>query len=109
MCAITGRSTTGTIGFGISYVSGRRRVPRPAARTMAFMRRRNLANLRRAPPAPLQHAGDDDHDDDDEDDQADEAEAQCSERRGQCECECGHGFLLRGMAYLAPIPGFEQA
>src|SRR3954447_13673599 len=37
MCAMTGRSTTGTIGFGISNVSGRRRVPSPAARTMAFI------------------------------------------------------------------------
>src|SRR5436190_1625616 len=37
MCAITGRSSTGTIGFGISNVSGLRRVPRPAASTMAFI------------------------------------------------------------------------
>src|ERR1700710_2211869 len=36
MCAITGRSSTGTIGFGSSYVIGRSRVPRPAARTIAF-------------------------------------------------------------------------
>src|ERR1051325_87870 len=48
MCAITGRSSTGTIGFGSSYVSGRRRVPSPAARTMAFMRPRTLANGLRA-------------------------------------------------------------
>src|SRR3954463_10877183 len=44
MWAITGRSSTGTIGFGISKVSGRRRVPRPAARTMAFIGRVNLAD-----------------------------------------------------------------
>src|ERR1700677_1980846 len=37
MCAITGRSSTGTIGLVISYVSGRSRVPRPAAKTIAFM------------------------------------------------------------------------
>ena len=37
MCAITGRSSTGTIGLLISYVSGRRRVPRPAARTIALI------------------------------------------------------------------------
>src|SRR6185503_5236255 len=35
MCSITGRLATGTIGFGTSYVSGRSRVPRPAAMTMA--------------------------------------------------------------------------
>ena len=38
MWAITGRSSTGTIGFGISNVIGLRRVPSLAARTMAFMR-----------------------------------------------------------------------
>src|SRR5215218_11009130 len=38
MCAITGRSSTGTIGFGSSNVRGRSRVPRPAARTIAFIR-----------------------------------------------------------------------
>src|SRR5512142_1186298 len=48
MCAITGRSRTGTIGLGSSNVRGRRRVPRPAARTIAFMRRRTLANALRA-------------------------------------------------------------
>src|SRR5271156_3690879 len=37
MCAITGRSSTGTIGLLISYVSGRRRVPSPAARTIALI------------------------------------------------------------------------
>src|ERR1035441_8026727 len=37
MCAITGRSSTGTIGLVISYVSGRSRVPRPAARTIALI------------------------------------------------------------------------
>src|SRR4051812_6428171 len=36
MCAMTGRSTTGTMGLGSSYVMGRRRVPSPAARTIAF-------------------------------------------------------------------------
>src|SRR4030081_977172 len=35
MCSMTGRSSTGTMGFVISYVSGRRRVPSPAARTIA--------------------------------------------------------------------------
>ncbi len=35
MCAITGRSSTGTIGLAISYVIGRSRVPSPAARTIA--------------------------------------------------------------------------
>src|SRR5436190_6082270 len=35
---MTGRSITGTIGFGISYVSGRRRVSEPEASTMAFIR-----------------------------------------------------------------------
>ena len=35
MCSITGRFSTGTIGFGISKVIGRSRVPRPAARTIA--------------------------------------------------------------------------
>src|SRR4051812_9131833 len=43
MCAITGRSRTGTIGFGISNVIGFSRVPRPAASTIAFMRRAKLA------------------------------------------------------------------
>ena len=43
MCAITGRSRTGTIGLGISNVIGFSRVPRPAARTIAFMRRGKLA------------------------------------------------------------------
>src|SRR4051794_8804994 len=37
MCSITGRSSTGTIGLVISYVSGRRRVPSPAARTIALI------------------------------------------------------------------------
>src|SRR4051812_23984186 len=35
MCSITGVPSTGTIGFGTSYVSGRRRVPRPAASRIA--------------------------------------------------------------------------
>src|SRR5688572_8077883 len=43
MCAITGRSRTGTIGLGISNVIGFSRVPRPAASTIAFMRRCKLA------------------------------------------------------------------
>jgi GNAT superfamily N-acetyltransferase len=34
---MTGRSNTGTIGLGISYVRGRSLVPRPAARTIAFI------------------------------------------------------------------------
>ena len=38
MCSITGRLTTGTIGFGIAYVIGRSRVPSPAASTIALMR-----------------------------------------------------------------------
>src|SRR5579872_5555882 len=37
MCSITGRSSTGTIGLVISYVSGRRRVPSPAAKTIALI------------------------------------------------------------------------
>src|SRR3984957_3987673 len=37
MCAITGRSRTGTIGLVISLVRGRRRGARPAARTIALM------------------------------------------------------------------------
>jgi hypothetical protein len=37
MCAITGRSSTGTIGLLISYVNGRSRVPSPAASTMALI------------------------------------------------------------------------
>jgi hypothetical protein len=37
MCSITGLSSTGTIGLVISYVSGRRRVPSPAAKTIAFI------------------------------------------------------------------------
>ena len=37
MCSITGRSSTGTIGLVISYVSGRSRVPSPAARTIALI------------------------------------------------------------------------
>ena len=32
-----GRFATGTSGFGISWVSGRRRLPRPAAMTIAFI------------------------------------------------------------------------
>ena len=40
MCSITGLSSTGTIGLVISYVSGRSRVPSPAARTIAFIRMR---------------------------------------------------------------------
>src|SRR5579884_2650523 len=39
MCCITGRSMTGTIGLEISYVSGRSRVPSPAASTIARIRR----------------------------------------------------------------------
>jgi hypothetical protein len=35
MCSITGRLTTGTIGFGREYVMGRSRVPSPAARIIA--------------------------------------------------------------------------
>ena len=31
-----GRLATGTMGFGTSHVSGRRRVPRPAAITIAL-------------------------------------------------------------------------
>src|SRR5580693_6162821 len=37
MCAMTGLSSTGTIGLVISFVRGRRRVPRPAARTIALI------------------------------------------------------------------------
>ena len=34
---MTGRLPTGTIGFGTSYVSGRSRVPNPAAITIALI------------------------------------------------------------------------
>src|SRR3954469_25802082 len=81
MCAMTGRSSTGTIGFGISNVSGRRRVPRPAARTMAFMRRVNLAESARG----LENARDDHDDDDDQDDQPDDSQSESGER--WCEYE----------------------
>ncbi len=40
MCSITGRFSTGTIGFGIPYVIGRSRVPSPAARIIALIVRR---------------------------------------------------------------------
>src|SRR5881628_3849273 len=76
MCAMTGRSITGTIGFGISKVSGRRRVPRPAARTMAFMRRVKLAECAGVAPRRSEDARDDD-------DQADEAKSECG--YGRCE------------------------
>src|ERR1043166_8929854 len=36
MCSMTGVPSTGTSGFGTSYVIGRSRVPRPAARSIAF-------------------------------------------------------------------------
>lgn len=36
MCWIIGLSTTGAMGLGISPVSGRSRVPLPAAKTIAF-------------------------------------------------------------------------
>ena len=47
MCAITGRSSTGTIGFGISKVIGFSRVPSPAASTIAFIAARTLVHRRR--------------------------------------------------------------
>ena len=37
MCSITGRFSTGTIGFGMSKVIGRNRVPSPAASTIALI------------------------------------------------------------------------
>src|SRR4051794_31043209 len=37
MCSMIGRFATGTRGLGISCVSGRSRVPRPAAMTIAFI------------------------------------------------------------------------
>ena len=37
MCSITGRFSTGAIGFGISRVSGRSRFPRPAASSIALI------------------------------------------------------------------------
>src|SRR5215210_5330794 len=37
MCSITGAFTTGTTGLGISQLSGRRRVPSPAAITIALI------------------------------------------------------------------------
>ncbi len=36
-CSMIGRLATGTIGLGTSYVSGRNRVPSPAAMTIAFI------------------------------------------------------------------------
>src|SRR4051794_37973550 len=69
---------------------------------MAFMRRRNLADLRRTAVAGLEHARYDEHDDEDQDDQADEAEAEGRERRRQCECESGHWFLLRWLRPTSP-------
>ena len=35
-CSITGTFSTGAIGFGIRYVSGRSRVPSPAARIIGL-------------------------------------------------------------------------
>src|SRR3954454_5273701 len=60
---ISGRPATGTIGFGIVYVTGRRRVPYPAARIIAFigpsqlLRRKDhvFAEVRPRPPRhPIQ-------------------------------------------------------
>jgi hypothetical protein len=39
---MTGRLSTGTIGFGISYVTGRSLVPRPAAMIIALKVRLRL-------------------------------------------------------------------
>src|SRR3954452_6245781 len=56
MCAITGRSRTGTIGFGSSKVIGLSRVPSPAARTMAFIRASTLPDVVQAPQASNRYA-----------------------------------------------------
>jgi len=43
ICSITGRFIIGTIGFGMSLVSGSSLEPTPAARIIAFIR--NLPSL----------------------------------------------------------------
>src|SRR5205085_7547931 len=43
MCSMTGVPTTGTSGFGTSYVMGRSLVPRPAARSMALLKKQTFA------------------------------------------------------------------
>ena len=43
---MTGRLPTGTIGFGTSYVSGRSRVPSPAAITIALIARAGYPRAR---------------------------------------------------------------
>ena len=48
-CWISGRSTTGSISFGMALVAGRKRVPRPATGNMA-LRMRVMRNWRRAGP-----------------------------------------------------------
>src|ERR1043166_4530013 len=45
MCSITGTPSTGTIGFGTSYVKGRSLVPRPAARSIALLKGRCSGSL----------------------------------------------------------------
>src|SRR6185436_13729345 len=45
MCSITGMPSTGTIGFGTSYVKGRSLVPRPAERSIALLKGRGSGSL----------------------------------------------------------------
>ena len=47
-----GRPMSGSAGFAVLTVSGRNRLPKPAARTMAFLSRKLMMLVTRSPGTP---------------------------------------------------------